>query len=488
MEPSLKQRTLGNLALTAAARLVTLAMQLLANVVLARSLNSTDYGVVAYAQVVISFLSLVSEFGLNSAAIQRPTLSTAALQTGFTLRLLLGLLAFGLAFAAAPLCGQLLGVPAAGDVVKLLALGFLINGLAFLPSVQALRALDYARYTAAQVMGSVVNAAVTIALALNGFAFWSIVAANVVSIAASALLLNLLIRVPMRLTLDRDSVQHYARFGGQLYLSWLLTFVIMNLDNLVVGTLLGSATLGYYALAFGWGTRLCEMLGTVVNSVLFPTFARIQSDLPRLRAAYLKSLELVAFLAVAGYATLLGCSADFLQHLLGAGTDKWLPALGVLRILCVYGLIRAVLEPVGSVVMAIGGIPVLVRANLLAAIVKATLIYPALLYAGIEGVAVVVTLSYAAQYLVFLPALKQHLGLELRDFLAPLWRPLLSGATALAAMQALRMAGAQPPGVAGFWVGVGLGLTVYAVAFGLLSRGAAYRELIQLLRERRQAA
>ena len=487
MEPSLKLRTLGNMALTATARLVTLGLQLLANVVLARSLNSTDYGVVGYAQIFISFLSLVSEFGLNSAAIQRPTLSAAALQTGFTLRLLLGLLAFGLALAAAPLCARLLGEPAVGDVVKLLALGFLINGLAFLPGVQALRALDYARYTAAQVMGSVVNAAVTIAMALNGFAFWSIVAANVAGIAASALLLNLLVRVPMLPALDRDSLRHYARFGGQLTLSWLLTFVIMNLDNLVVGTLLGSATLGYYALAFGWGTRLCEMLGTVVNSVLFPTFVKIQSDLPRLRAAYLKSLELVAFLAVAGYATLLGCSADFLQQLLGAGTDKWLPALGALRILCVYGLIRAVLEPVGSVVMAIGGIPVLVRANLLAAIVKTTLIYPALLHFGIEGVALVVTLSYAAQYLVFLPALKQHLGLGLRDFFAPQWRPLLSGAITLVALQALRGAGALPAGVAGFWVGVGLGLTAYAATFGVLSRGAAYRELVQLLRERRQA-
>ena len=166
--------------------MVTLALQLLANVVLARSLNSTDYGVVGYAQIFISFLSLVSEFGLNSAAIQRPTLSAAALQTGFTLRLLLGLLAFGLALAAAPLCARLLGEPATGDVVKLLALGFLINGLAFLPGVQALRALDYARYTAAQVMGSVVNAAVTITMALNGFTFWSIVAANVAGIAASA--------------------------------------------------------------------------------------------------------------------------------------------------------------------------------------------------------------------------------------------------------------------------------------------------------------
>lgn len=484
MAASLKRRTLGNMALTGAARVVTLLVQLGANVVLARSLSSVDYGIVGYAQIFISFLSLVSEFGLNSAAIQRQQLSVAALHTGFTLRMLLGLIAFGLALALAPWCAQLLGEPAVADVIKLLAVGFLINGLAFVPSVLALRALDYPKFTGAQVIGSLVNAGVTVWMALNGFAFWSIVVANVASIAASALVLNLLIRQRVRPMLDRESTRHYAKFGSALFVSWVLTFIIMNLDNLVIGTLLGSTTLGYYALAFGWGTKLCEMLGSVVNSVLFPTFAKIQSDIPRLRAAYLKSLELVAFLAVAGYVTLFGVSGDFVRHLLGAGTDKWQPALGALRILCVYGLIRTVLEPVGSVVMAIGGIPVLVRANLLAAIVKGVLIYPALLNFGIEGVAGVVTLSYAAQYLVFLPALKKHLGLGLLDFLAPQWRPLLSGAIALVALSLLRGAGWVPAGAVAFWLGASLCVVVYAATFGLLSRGAAYRELYDVVRSR----
>ena len=484
MEPSLTRRTLGNIALTAAARGVTLGLQLGANVVLARSLSSVDYGIVGYAQILISFLSLVSEFGLNSAAIQRQQLSAAALHTGFTLRMLLGLCAFGLALVVAPWCARGLGEPAVADVVSLLAVGFLINGLAFVPSVLALRALDYTRYSAAQVAGSLVNAGVTVWMALSGYAYWSIVVANVAAIAASALLLNVLIRQPPRLRLERESARHYARFGGQLMTSGVLTFIIMNLDNLVIGSLLGSATLGYYALAFGWGTKVCEMLGSVVNSVLFPTFAKIQSDLPRLRAAYLRSLELVAFMAVAGYVTLYGCSADFVTHILGAGTDKWLPALTVLRILCLYGLIRAVLEPVGSVVMAIGGIPVLVRANLLAAVVKVALIYPALLAWGIEGVAVAVTLSYAAQYAVFLPALRRHLDLRARDFLAPQWRALASGAITLAALAAWRLAGLVPVGLAGFWVAAAWCLGAYFTLYGLLSRGTAYRELYRVLRAR----
>ena len=481
-EPSLKRRTLANMVLTASARIITLALQLAANVILARNLSAVDYGIVGYAQIFISFLSLVSEFGLNSAAIQSPRFTQAMLQTGFTLRMLLGLAAFGLALIAAPWCADLLGEQAAGDVIKLLAVGFLINGMAFMPTVQILRALDYRKFVGGQVAGAVVNSVVTVTMALNGFAYWSIVVANVAAIAASTLVLNAMVKERPQFTLEPQSVGHYVNFGGHLFMSSVLTFIIMNLDNFAVGTLLGSSALGYYVLAFTWGTKFCETLASVVNSVLFPTFAKIQADIPRLRSAYLKSLELVGFIAVGGYVGLVVVSDDFLIHVLGAGTDKWLPSLTVLRILCLYGLIRALLEPIGSVIMAVGGIPVLVRANLLAAVVMAVLIKPVLAVFGVEGVAVVVTLSYACQYLIFLPALKYRLSVSPREFLNPLRQPLIAGAFTLTTLALIRSTVTLGQGQERFWLSALLSGAIYIAVFGLLSRGSAYRELYNLIR------
>ena len=483
---SLARRTLANMGLTAMVRLATLALQLCANIVLARNLSSADYGIVGYAQVFITLLSILSEFGLNSAAIQSRQLSPRMLHTGFTLRMLLGLTAFAAAFVAAPHCATLLGEPGVGDAMKLLAAGFLINGLAFVPSVRILRALDYRKFAAAQMAAATVNAAITIAMAQADFAFWSIVVGNVAATAASALVLNLMVKERLRLVLEPESARHYLDFGGHLFLASTLTFMVMNLDTFMVGTLMGSAALGYYALALTWGNKLCETFASIVNSVLFPTFARIQEDLPRLRAAYLKSLEMVAFLAVGGYLTLFAVSEDFLIHMLGAGTEKWRASLMTLRILCAYGLIRALLEPVGSVVMAVGGIPVLVRANLAAAAAIAMLIYPALTAGGIEGAALVVTVGYACQYLVFLPALKRRLDIGVRDLMVRLRHPLVAAVATLMLVLPLRDAGLLGSGPTRFSVTALLCGVIYAAMFGLVSRGAAYRELYNLVRSRRQ--
>ncbi len=481
MSDSLARRTLGNMGLTGFARGVTMLLQMVANVVLARELTSSDYGIVGFAQVFITLLTMLSEFGLNSAAIQRERLGESELDTGFTLRLLLGLAAFAAALLLAPLSAAILSDAAVADVVKLLAVGFLVNALAFVPGVRLLRALDYRRYIKAQILGAVVNTTVTVILAWNGFAYWSIVIANLAATATITIALMAMVRHRPRLVLQRDSVSHYAGFGGHVFLAWLLTFVIMNLDRFVIGSLAGPVTLGFYALAYTWGAKFCELLGTVVNSVLFPTFSRMQADTVRLRAAYLKSLQLVGFLAAGGYAAFYLVSADFVHAVLGEGSGKWQASLATLQILCVYGLVRALLEPVGSVVMALGGPAVLVRANGLAAALKAALIYPALIHFGIEGVAVLVTLSYASQLFVFLPALRQRLQVHVGDLCRVTALPLLSAALALGLGEIVLGFSGVAPGWPRLIAGCLVFSSAYLLTFGLLSRGAAYREFLGLL-------
>jgi len=138
--------------------------------------------------------------------------------------------------------------------------------------------------------------------------------------------------------------------------------------------------------------------------------------------------------------------------------------------------------------MAVGGVPILVRANLLAAVVNMTLIYPALLAFGIEGVAAIVTVSYACQYLVFLPVLKDRLALSPREFMTPLSKPLIAGTITLAAMVAFQGADALGHGQLRFWLAGLSSVAIYIAVFGLLSRGTAYRDLYNLIRSRSTSA
>jgi O-antigen/teichoic acid export membrane protein len=215
--------------------------------------------------------------------------------------------------------------------------------------------------------------------------------------------------------------QQYLRFGIPLVGTGILVFLIFNLDNFLVGSSMGSTQLGYYALAFTWGSFVCGLLSSTVNSVLFPTFSAIQDDPVAVRRWYLKTVELVAFIAVVANTALFANAHFFLQTFLGKGTAKWVPATSALQILCIYGIVRALTEPIGPCIMARGRTRSMLYANTLAGCLELALLLLALRTGRIEVVAGAVLIAYASQAIVYLPFLRYEYSVGISDIFAKLW-------------------------------------------------------------------
>jgi len=199
------------------------------------------------------------------------------------------------------------------------------------------RDLDYKKIAFATVCQTIINSSLAMILALAGFKYWSIVLANLCATTAMIVALNFLKPVKIKLAFDRIAARQFMNYGTSLSLIGFIVFTIFNVDNFIIGAVKGSSELGYYMIAFNWGSIICVILGTVVNNVLFPTFSRMEQDRERIKKSYLRVLEYVSCIGMLTNITLLLVSEDFLVYVLGHGTDKWLPALLSLRILCLYG-------------------------------------------------------------------------------------------------------------------------------------------------------
>jgi O-antigen/teichoic acid export membrane protein len=111
----------------------------------------------------------------------------------------------------------------------------------------------------------------------------------------------------------------------------------------------------------------------------------------------------------------------FLVTLLGKGTGKWLPATATLQILCLYGILRAVTEPLGPCLMATGETKMILRANVLMGTVEVLLLLFALRSGRIELVAVAVLAAYACAGFVLLPFLRREFSIVTWDIVARIW-------------------------------------------------------------------
>jgi lipopolysaccharide exporter len=407
-----KTKTFKNLIYTVLNKGAVLICIAVTSSVVARNLSPSDYGVLGFAAIVMNFLLHFSDVGTFNGAIRRPSLDRKSLTTAFTLKFILSLGAFAACFAIAPFAHFFLNHPATGNVVRVLSFNFLITTIGFMPQVELTREQNFKALTIPGLVDILTRTIVTVVLIKVGWKYWAVVTAGVVATITGRVSMQYLRNIPMRFHLDIEDAKAYLQFGLPLLGSGVLTFLILNIDNLLVGSRMGSAPLGYYALAFSWGSFVCGLLNDTVNNVLYPAYAAIQNDSTALRRWYLKTLDLVAFGAAIANGALLVNARYFLITFLGKGTEKWLPAELAFQILCGYGILRSMIDTLGNCMTVVGGTKQLLYASTLAGGVEVVLLLFMVHTGRIDLVAIAVLVAYASQIAIFLPFLRQTFSLS----------------------------------------------------------------------------
>jgi O-antigen/teichoic acid export membrane protein len=416
-----KAKTFRNIIYTSVTKGAMLVCVAVTSSVVARNLSPSDYGVVGFAFIIIGFLSHFGDVGVGSAAIRRLTLDQRGLQTAFTLKFILSSGAFVVALLIAPFAHHFFEHPATGNVIRILALDFLVSTIGFMSLVTLTREQNYRALVIPGVASAIARCIVAVTLILSGWKYWAVVFADVGANLTGSVAVQLARKMSIRFQLDWTDAWEYLRFGVPLLGSGILIFLVLNMDNFLVGSRMGSVKLGYYSLAFTWGSFICGLLEDTVNAVMLQTFSAMQLDTAAMRRWYLKTVDLMVFVAVVANTALLANVNFFLITFLGKGTDKWLPAATSLKILCVYGILRAATVPVGNCIIANGRTKILLQANALAGAVELSLILLVMRTGRIELVAAAVLVAYATASLVLLPYLRLELSVGMVDILTQIW-------------------------------------------------------------------
>lgn len=427
MEKELRIKAISGILYNSFAKVVTYLLRIGANVILAQNLGANDYGVVGFAMIIVAFLSRFNDLGLGSAVVQKTEVDQGSLYTAFSIKFILGTLICIFCIILAPAAKHFFDHPEIDLVIRVLAIILFISSFSFLPEAVLTRELQYKKIALANILSILTRSMIAIALVLMGFKYWSLVWAEVGAALVQTLALRYFRRTKIVFRLEVKTAVRFISFGGRVFLAGLATFLIFNADNFIIGTFGGLTLLGFYALAFNWASAMCGVLSDTIGSVLFPTLSKMQKDREGIKRAYIKVLEYTGFVGIIGNVTLTVNAKEIFVFVLGRGTDKWIPAVTAFEVLCFYGMIRIVLEPVGNVLLALGKPGILLRANLLAGTLEVSLLYFALRYGGINGVAILVTATYAIQYIIYFPFLKRELGITWSEIAAVIKPALICG-------------------------------------------------------------
>jgi O-antigen/teichoic acid export membrane protein len=192
-----------------------------------------------------------------------------------------------------------------------------------------------------------------------------------------------------RFILDADKVKKVVNAGKWVTGAGIFSYFFQNIDNIVVGKLMGTASLGLYQQAYRISTLPVSEVGQIFNKVTFPVFVNIEGDRARLLAAYKKTL-----LIIFGLVLPFGIIVTFFSHqiiLLILG-PSWLPAEPALKVLAIYGVVKSLLNSSYSLFLSVKLQKTVMISELFGIIGIAILIFPLTSIYGILGA------SYAALF------------------------------------------------------------------------------------------
>ena len=468
VEGALATKAVRGTAWAAAAQLSGKALFFVSTIILARVLDQEDFGVAAYAVTLIALIGAIPALGIGPALIVHAD-DDDALSTGFWLALASGLAAFGVIWVLAPLTEHIFHDPRAIGVTRALALSFPIQSLRIVQATILRKQLAFDRRFVPELVQSLVKGIASIALALAGFGYWSLIWGTLSGAAASAVAYWLVTGWRPRAVVRRDVVHRLLAYGAHVVGVDLIGALIRNTDNLLVGRVLGSAALGVYVLAFRIPDLLVRNLCQLLGQVMLPVYAKVRHDSVAIRRAFVATLGYV-FALTAPMAIGLALVAEPL--VLSLFSDKWAAVVPVIPPICVYALLGSLSYNVGDLFKAVGRPDLLTRIG----VVRVVTVVPALWFAvTVFGTPAAVAWAQAACEVV---ALVVNFIVAWRVFRLPVFEaleqtlPVLVSATAMAvAVSGALFVGAEWPEPVRLVVASIVGAAVYLVGLRLVARG-----------------
>lgn len=459
-------------------------LSFLMGVVLARILAPADFGIIAGCMVFIEIGSTLVASSFVSTLVRRKEVQALDLSTAFVLQLTTAVVAAGAIAGLSPVVSRLLNNETVTPVLTLLSVNLIVLAFRGMPTVIARRELNFRVLTFAAVVETATFGVTAIAMALAGFGVWSLVAGRLLSRIVATVQLILATGWVPSLRLARTHVGALFNTSAQFAGKETLADLARNTAYFIVGARLGVEALGYYARAHYLMTLPVTQLSEAVSQVLFPAFAKIQDDRPRLQRGFIKStclLSLTIFPILIGLQLI---APAFIPLVYGT---KWTPTVVPLQIVAFAGLFYAVDPPAVSLINAKGYLLQDIKRQFVHVAVLTGAVLLGSMH-GLAGVAAGVVVAAATYWVLVLRLLRHAFGLPIGGYL----KALVPAGVACSGMAAVVLGYQQavamyttPNGVVSLGGTIVIGAAIYVLAlwqFRRKSRWAVFNESFDELR------
>ncbi len=381
------------------------------SIILARLLSPADFGIVGIATILLYLSNSLTNFGFSKAIIQRKDITQQHYNVYFSINLGLSILFYFCFNFFSEEIAVYFREPQLEPTIDIIALLFLITALLAVPMTVHKRKINFKILAIAEAVKVLVSMAISFTLALNGFGFWSIIYAMIISGFVSMLIVRMSCSIEPRLFFKYQYFKDLIAFGVWDFLWGQSKMLSDNVDKILIGRVLDVTQLGFYEKAQGFAKMPNEQFSRRLGMVSFSTFSRLQNNPVGLKDYFTRMMVVNAFFTVPLYIGLFSVAENFTVVLLG---DKWVSMVDPLKILSFSLLVASLTGPMVSMNIAMGHI----KQQTLLRIFGLGVLVMLLLWAVDVGIVMVSFVTLGFNFFMFMATfylLQKHFEITIKD-------------------------------------------------------------------------
>ncbi len=348
-----------SLAYSVADNYLSVALQLISTIIIARLLTPTEIGIFAVAAVFAAIASTFRDFGVAEYLIQEKELSRDKIRAALAANIAVSWLVGAVLFFSSEAIASFYRNPGIAQVMNVQAINFLFIPFGAVTMAYFRRQLDFRPIFIANTASNITSFVVATSCALMGLGYMSLAWSSL-----SGILVVVSISLWFRPAdfprwpglVQIRSVVHFGKHASGIY---ILGQAGRSAPEMIIGRALDMPSVAFFSRASGLVEIFHRLVLRPVTSVCLPYFAKSRRDEGTVVTGYLQA---VSYLTAVGWPffILLGIAAFGAIRLIYG--PQWTSSVPPAQILCGAALIEVTFFLAKDVIIAAGRIE---RSNLL---------------------------------------------------------------------------------------------------------------------------
>lgn len=324
--------------LMGALSLVTKILGFLKIIILARLLLPSQFGAYGVALLALGLLEVVTETGVNVFLLQEKGNMDSYISSAWIVSILRGVFIMLVLIIFTPFIAKFFQSEESLVLLYLISLVSFLRGFINPSVVKFQKELLFIKDFWYRFTILIVDTVAAISITYATRSPIGIILGLIAGVSAELILSFLIVSPRPSLKFNVSYISKIFHRGKWITASGFFDYLFHNVDNIVVGRLLGPASLGIYQLAYSLSVVPLKEISNVFTHVTFPVFTKISHDSSRLKTAFLKTSFTIIFFSIPIVVVLVVFS-QFFVIILG---QKWAAVASILPILALLGFVKAV--------------------------------------------------------------------------------------------------------------------------------------------------